>query len=192
MTYSRDIHGGDMDLESCLGRHEVARSNLGDTEDRTEPLGHVTAGARAPHEHVINSPAPSERTPGHSPVLGESVSEDMWLLYENILDRAQRLIAADSKENMEAANVAQVENQSDFVKVVDEQAATWDLLRQRWVSFISSGDLGSASTGQDTLWLPQEMIMIMMMLMMMIIIRSGRHVTRTWSRRDTSSSPLRG
>ena len=36
------------------------------------------------------------------------------------------------------------------------------------------------------------MIMIMMMLMMMIIIRSGRQVTRTWPRRDTSSSPLRG
>ena len=48
MTYNRDIHGGDMDLESCLGRHEVARSNLGDTEDRTEPLGHVTAVMAAP------------------------------------------------------------------------------------------------------------------------------------------------
>ena len=35
MTYSRDIHGGNMDLESCLGRHEVARSNLGGTEDRS-------------------------------------------------------------------------------------------------------------------------------------------------------------
>ena len=61
MTYSRDIHGGDMDLESCLGRHEVARSNMGDTEDRAESQGHVTAGDRAPHEHVVTSPAPSER-----------------------------------------------------------------------------------------------------------------------------------
>ena len=23
MTYSRDIHGGEMDIESCLGRREV-------------------------------------------------------------------------------------------------------------------------------------------------------------------------
>ena len=63
---------------------------MGDTEDRAEPQGHVTAGDRSPHEHVINSPAPSERRVlDHlaSPVLGESVSEDMWL-YENILNRA--------------------------------------------------------------------------------------------------------
>ena len=170
MTYSRDIHGGDMDLESCLGRHEVARSNMGDTEDRAEPQGHVTAGDRAPHEHVVTSPAPSERRVlDHlaSPVLGESVSmyeregersEDMRL-YENILDRVQRLLAAgDNKENMEAANVAQEENQNGGVKEVDQQAATWDRLRQLGVSFISPGDLGSASTGQDTLWLPQARV----------------------------------
>ena len=85
-------------------------------------------------------------------------SEDMRL-YENILDRVQRLLAAgDNKENMEAANVAQEENQSGGVKEVDQQAATWDRLRQLGVSFISPGDLGSASTGQDTLWLPQARV----------------------------------
>ena len=101
-----------------------------------------------------------------SPVLGESVSmyeregersEDMRL-YENILDRVQRLLATE--ENKETTTEAGVVNEKkeEEVKQVDPQAATWDRLRQLGVSFISPGDLGSASTsdqGQDTLWLPQ-------------------------------------
>ena len=122
-------------------------------------------GGKAAHTHSVSTStnylAPSERRAlDHlaSPVLGESVSEDMWL-YENILDRAQMLMAAgDSKENKEATNVAQVENQSGGMIEVDQQAGTWDRLRQRWVSFISPGDLGSVSAGQDTLWLPQARI----------------------------------
>ena len=68
------------------------------------------------------------------------------------------MAARDSKEKMEATNVAQVENQSGGMIEVDQQAGTWDRLRQLGVSFISPGDLGSASTGQDTLWLPQARV----------------------------------
>ena len=49
------------------------------------------------------------------------------------------MAARDSKEKMEATNVAQVENQSGGMIEVDQQAGTWDRLRQRWVSFISPG-----------------------------------------------------
>ena len=83
-------------------------------------------------------------------------SEDMRL-YENILDRVQRLLATgENKETTEEA----VHNKKEDEKVeqVDPQAATWDRLRHLGVSFISPGDLGSASaSGQvtDTLWLPQ-------------------------------------
>ena len=79
-------------------------------------------------------------------------SEDMRL-YENILDRVQRLLATG--ENKETTTEV---TQEEEVKQVDPQAATWDRLRQLGVSFISPGDLGSASSsdqGQDTLWLPQ-------------------------------------
>ena len=79
-------------------------------------------------------------------------SEDMRL-YENILDRVQRLLATG--ENKETTTEVKEEEE---VKQVDPQAATWDRLRQLGVSFISPGDLGSASAsdqGQDTLWLPQ-------------------------------------
>ena len=79
-------------------------------------------------------------------------SEDMRL-YENILDRVQRLLATG--ENKETTTEV---TQEEEVKQVDPQAATWDRLRQLGVSFISPGDLGSASAsdqGQDTLWLPQ-------------------------------------
>ena len=76
-------------------------------------------------------------------------SEDMRL-YENILDRVQRLLATgEAKE---------VNTEPDKeVRQADPQAATWDRLRQLGVSFISPGDLGtdSAASGQDTLWLPQ-------------------------------------
>jgi len=146
MTYSRDIHGGEMDIESCLGRREVI------TEDR------------APPPESVPSPAPSERRALDnitSPVLGESASmyeregersEDMRL-YENILDRVQRLLATG--ENTEITTEADKEVEEE-VKQVDPQAATWDRLRQLGVSFISPGDLGSASAScQDTLWLPQ-------------------------------------
>lgn len=77
-------------------------------------------------------------------------SEDMRL-YENILDRVQRLLATG--ENKEATKEADKEEEEE-VKQVDPQAATWDRLRQLGVSFISPGDLGSAS-GQDTMWLPR-------------------------------------
>ena len=78
-------------------------------------------------------------------------SEDMRL-YENILDRVQRLLATG--ENKEATTEA--DKKEEEVKQVDPQAATWDRLRQLGVSFISPGDLGSASaSGQDTMWLPQ-------------------------------------
>ena len=79
-------------------------------------------------------------------------SEDMRL-YENILDRVQRLLATG--ENKETTTEVK---EKEEVKQVDPQAATWDRLRQLGVSFISPGDLGSASApdqGQDTLWLPQ-------------------------------------
>ena len=82
-------------------------------------------------------------------------SEDMRL-YENILDRVQRLLATG--ENKETTTEAGADKEEEEVKQVDPQAATWDRLRQLGVSFISPGDLGSASAsdqGQDTLWLPQ-------------------------------------
>ena len=91
-------------------------------------------------------------------MLGESVSmyeregegsEDMRL-YENILDRVQRLLATG-----EAKEVT-TEADKEEVTQADPQAATWDRLRQLGVSFISPDDLGTDSaSGQDTLWLPQ-------------------------------------
>ena len=101
-----------------------------------------------------------------SPVLGESVSmyeregersEDMRL-YENILDRVQRLLATGENKETSTEAVEVIEKKEEEVKHVDPQAATWDRLRQLGVSFISPGDLGTASAsdqGQDTLWLPQ-------------------------------------
>ena len=89
-----------------------------------------------------------------SPVLGESVSmyeregersEDMRL-YENILDRVQRLLATG--ENKETTTEV---TQEEEVKQVDPQAATWDRLRQLGVSFISPGDLSPGAGAGDTL-----------------------------------------
>ena len=82
-------------------------------------------------------------------------SEDMRL-YENILDRVQRLLATG--EVKEVTTEADKEQEEVKVTQADPQAATWDRLRQLGVSFISPGDLGTvsaASGGQDTLWLPQ-------------------------------------
>jgi len=155
MTYSRDIHGGEMDIESCLGRREVMMGNSVVTEARAPP---------APES--VTSPAPSERRALDniaSPVLGESVSmyeregeasEDMRL-YENILDRVQRLLATG--EAKEVTPEADKEQEEEVTTQADPQAATWDRLRQLGVSFISPGDLGtvSAASGQDTLWLPR-------------------------------------
>ena len=80
-------------------------------------------------------------------------SEDMRL-YENILDRVQRLLATG--EAQEVTPEAD-KDQEEVTIQADPQAATWDRLRQLGVSFISPGDLGtvSAASGQDTLWLPQ-------------------------------------
>ena len=71
-------------------------------------------------------------------------SEDMRL-YENILDRVQRLLATG--ENKEAT--IEADKEEEEVKQVDPQAATWDRLRQLGVSFISPGDLGSASASGE-------------------------------------------
>ena len=75
-----------------------------------------------------------------SPVLGESASmyeregersEDMRL-YENILDRVQRLLATG--ENNEATPTTEADKEEEEVKQVDPQAATWDRLRQLHLS----------------------------------------------------------
>ena len=71
-------------------------------------------------------------------MLGESASmyeregersEDMRL-YENILDRVQRLLATG--ENKEAT--IEADKEEEEVKQVDPQAATWDRLRQLHLS----------------------------------------------------------